>query len=108
MVITFSWLVITRAELHILEGILFAAIAFYSLYDWKQNYNLVLYSAVQITLILYWILCPGCGMLNPILCYFIAKICEDMDREIYDLTDSAISGHTLKHLFSGLALFFMF
>ena len=43
----------------------------------------------------YWLL---------FLFYFLAKISEHFDKEIYNLL-SFVSGHTLKHLFAALALY---
>ena len=107
MVLTFSWLLITHSKLNIIELVIYNFNAYYSLYIWKTQRNLLLYSAVQLSLILYWLLCLDCGMTTAILFYFAAKICEDNDRKIYMLTNRYISGHTLKHIFAGCALFFI-
>lgn len=105
MIMTFSWLIYTRSNLTIIENIIYIGISFYSIYEWRRTYNLLLYSSIQITLIIYWLICVECEMVYPVLFYFLAKICEDMDLYIYVLTNNTISGHTLKHIFSGLALF---
>lgn len=44
---------------------------------------------------------------RTIVIYVIAKIAELLDREIYSL-GQIISGHTLKHLFAGLAVYWIF
>ena len=45
----------------------------------------------------YWVLLSA---------YFIAKLCEHFDKEIYDILEF-VSGHTLKHLFAALGLYFL-
>jgi len=107
MVFTFSWLIFTRTYLTTIESIVYIAISFYSLYHWKRSYDLTLYCAIQLSMIIFWFLNIKCGMLLPVLFYTIAKICEDMDKQIYAFTGHQISGHTLKHISSGLALFVM-
>lgn len=37
--------------------------------------------------------------------YVVAKICEHFDSTIYQWTEQMISGHTLKHIFSAIALY---
>jgi hypothetical protein len=37
--------------------------------------------------------------------YVLAKLCEDRDREIYRALGGVVSGHTLKHLVAGAAIF---
>ena len=46
----------------------------------------------------YWLLLGG---------YFLAKLCEHFDAEIYTLTQQIISGHTLKHLVAAAAIFML-
>jgi len=38
-----------------------------------------------------------------LMCYAVAKACEDRDYEIFSWTNKTISGHSLKHVFAGLA-----
>lgn len=56
--------------------------------------------AIPLILILY---SPKVEFRKQILFIFLffgtAKICEKFDKEIYDLLDKVISGHSLKHLF---------
>ncbi|CAF0716814.1 unnamed protein product [Adineta steineri] len=40
----------------------------------------------------------ACGL------YTLAKLCEIADKQIFRLTSKTISGHTLKHIFSALAI----
>ncbi|RMD99715.1 MAG: alkaline phytoceramidase, partial [Bacteroidetes bacterium] len=40
-----------------------------------------------------------------LLLYVLAKAAELLDAPIYALSQQAISGHTLKHLIAGLAVF---
>eukprot|EP01129_Flabellula_baltica_P012994 TRINITY_DN5969_c0_g1_i1.p1 TRINITY_DN5969_c0_g1~~TRINITY_DN5969_c0_g1_i1.p1 ORF type:complete len:138 (-),score=8.69 TRINITY_DN5969_c0_g1_i1:30-443(-) len=37
--------------------------------------------------------------------YGIAKLAEHLDTEIYHMTNHIVSGHTLKHLIAGLAMY---
>jgi len=107
MVLTFNWLLIFRANLNIHESFIYNLIGIYSLYIWRRTNNLLPYATFQLTLILYWLICFECGMTYAIIFYFVAKICEDYDYQIYKLTNNYISGHSLKHIFAGLALFVM-
>ena len=50
---------------------------------------------------------PEAQIYMTIVLYVIAKIVEMLDREIYSL-GQMISGHTLKHLFAGLAVYWIF
>jgi len=38
-----------------------------------------------------------------LICYALAKLCEDRDYEIFNLTHNVISGHSLKHVLAGIA-----
>lgn len=40
--------------------------------------------------------------------YVLAKLCEHLDGFIYEITENLISGHTLKHIFSAVALYIWF
>lgn len=44
----------------------------------------------------YWIL---------IVCYFLAKVFEHFDKDIYNLLGLTISGHSIKHLVAALGLY---
>jgi hypothetical protein len=46
----------------------------------------------------YWLL---------LLCYFIAKLFEYYDKEIYTLLGGLISGHTLKHMVAALGMYIL-
>ena len=39
--------------------------------------------------------------------YLLAKICEHYDAQIHEVL-SVVSGHTIKHLFSALAIYFIY
>lgn len=40
--------------------------------------------------------------------YVLAKICEHFDVLIYQITNEFVSGHTLKHIFAAVALYYWF
>lgn len=42
------------------------------------------------------------------VCYALAVACEQLDRQIFEHLNQAISGHTLKHLFAALAPFWIY
>lgn len=41
-------------------------------------------------------------------CYLLAKVAEALDGPIHELTQHAVSGHTVKHLLAALALFYVY
>ncbi len=45
---------------------------------------------------------------NAFLCYGVAKVLEALDASIYTLTDQLVSGHSLKHIASGIACAYAF
>lgn len=47
------------------------------------------------------------NLLLVFFAYLISKLCEYYDAQIFDLL-KVISGHTIKHLFSALALYFIY
>ena len=106
MQISFTYLVLTKINLHFIESFIIVFYAIYSLCKWQITLDLIPYASFQLSIILYWLFFDT-SMLYPILCYIFAKICEDYDVEIYFLTHQNISGHTLKHIFAGIALFFI-
>jgi hypothetical protein len=81
-------------------------LTFGSLFNWVYNYNLIPYAAFQLSMIIYWLFMDN-TMLVEVTLYILAKICEDNDMQIYKITNNNISGHTIKHLVSGCALFFI-
>ncbi|PCI96487.1 MAG: alkaline phytoceramidase [Flavobacteriales bacterium] len=46
-------------------------------------------------------------LLYVIAAYTLAKICEHFDTQIFEFL-SVVSGHTIKHLFSALAVYFIY
>ena len=59
--------------------------------------------------LLLW-LCPprythGYMIMLALGCYVISKICEDRDRQIWELTRETVSGHAIKHLFAALGCY---
>lgn len=40
--------------------------------------------------------------------YILAKLCEHFDQSIFNLTHELFSGHTLKHVFAAIALYYWF
>ena len=42
-----------------------------------------------------------------LMCYGLAKVCEECDYEIYAVTKNQISGHSMKHALAGMATIFI-
>jgi hypothetical protein len=42
-----------------------------------------------------------------LLFYFLAKLTETFDKQIFNFTKSIVSGHTLKHLLAGIGIWFL-
>jgi hypothetical protein len=42
-----------------------------------------------------------------LLFYFLAKLTETFDKQIFFITNQLVSGHTLKHLLAGIGLWFL-
>ena len=79
---------------------------------WKYTDDLRLYVLVQflpLVIIAVLLLCyqPRHGgavhQTVALVCYAIAKICEERDYEIFHATNQKISGHSLKHVVAGLS-----
>lgn len=47
-------------------------------------------------------------LLMALAIYVLAKLAEDFDRAVFELTGNIISGHSLKHLLAALALFVVY
>ncbi|MCC7301988.1 MAG: alkaline phytoceramidase [Bacteroidia bacterium] len=64
---------------------------------------------ISLPLILYWSK-PGrpvvLGVSWILICYLLAKVTEHFDKEIFSLL-KLWSGHTLKHILSGVSLYYM-
>ena len=39
--------------------------------------------------------------------YFIAKVCEHFDQDIFQITGGAMSGHAMKHIFAALGCYYL-
>ncbi len=46
-------------------------------------------------------------LIYAFLAYFVAKLCEHFDTQIFEIL-TVVSGHTIKHLFSALAIWFIY
>jgi hypothetical protein len=106
MQISFTYLILFKITLNIYEQIFIILYSSYVLIKWKFTLDLIPYASFQVALIIYWLIFDK-NMLLSVIFYILAKICEDLDYEIYYLTHKTISGHTLKHIFAGFALFFI-
>ena len=106
MQIAFSYIICEKIDLNIYEQILINFISYGSLIYWKLTYDLIPYASFQLSMILYWLFFDNL-MLIPVLMYISAKIFEDNDLKIFNITNKNVSGHTLKHIISGLAIFFI-
>lgn len=107
MLLSFVYLILLRIELNLFEQIMISFYSLYSILKWKLFLDLVPYATIQLTLIIYWLIFPSYNMQYAIVFYIMAKICEDYDYKIYMLTNKIISGHTIKHILAGFALFFI-
>jgi hypothetical protein len=67
-----------------------------------------LYAVLALFVVLFLPPCytSGSDLLVVACLYVLAKICETADRQIFSL-GHVVSGHTLKHLASGLAGFWI-
>ncbi|KAL7539543.1 hypothetical protein ACHAXR_009378 [Thalassiosira sp. AJA248-18] len=84
----------------------------FSVLYWRVTDDLRLYALVQflpLILIAAFVVClqPRHGgaiqQAVAVVCYAVAKFCEERDYEIFILTNNRISGHSLKHVIAGLA-----
>lgn len=84
----------------------------FSLWLWQYSGSLWAWSVYQgggMLLIIVMACLPARTQRYPVylavvmICYGVAKLCELGDHQIYVLTQSWVSGHTLKHVFSALA-----
>ena len=50
---------------------------------------------------------PARPLVWVILWYGAAKVCETFDREIFELLGGNLSGHSLKHLLAGIAVYWV-
>lgn len=84
-----------------------------SLAAWWYAGNLLPWVVLQVggVLVLLLLACSRPQANNPtfrlglcVLCYGLAKLCELADEELFRLSGELLSGHSLKHLLSGLAV----
>ena len=93
-------------------GLLLYSYAILSILYWKYTGDLRLYILILIGLPLYLIFkyYKNVGLRNYlyiiISMYIILRISEHNDHLIYNLTDNQISGHTLKHIFAGIGIWY--
>ena len=40
--------------------------------------------------------------------YFLSKLAEHFDRQIFELLNHYVSGHTIKHLLAAIATFYFY
>jgi hypothetical protein len=106
MQFAFTYIIYDKIKINLIEKLLVSLISFGSLYYWSYNYDLIPYASFQLSMIIYWLLFDN-NMFIPVIFYILAKICEDNDLKIFNLTNKKISGHTIKHILSGIAIFFI-
>ena len=84
----------------------------FSVWYWRWSGDLRLYALIAIlplAIIAGLLLCcePKHGGKTKhafaLVSYGVAKACEKLDYEIYSWSDRRVSGHTLKHVFAGMA-----
>ena len=87
-------------------------IGVFSVVYWRWTDDLRLYALVQFLPLVVIAALLVCGQPTHggaiqqavgLACYALAKACEEQDYEIFDWTNKQISGHSLKHMFAGLA-----
>ncbi len=71
-------------------------------YDDLRLYGVAQFYPVLVLLILIegWLWAAGAA-------YAMAKVCEQLDRQIFDALHGTVSGHTLKHLFAAAGIYFI-
>lgn len=106
MQIAFTYMIYDKIKINLIENILVSLISFGSLFYWSYNYDLIPYASFQLSMIIYWLLFDY-NMFIPVMFYILAKICEDNDLKIFNITNKQISGHTIKHILSSIAIFFI-
>lgn len=76
--------------------------------DWLSMYVFVQFGGM---IILIYIALIGKNkefnkkIMYVLMWYVLAKVCEHFDQYIYNITSEMMSGHTLKHIFSAIALY---
>ncbi len=104
-----------RLELRLLSAALITGIA--SVFWWQHSGDLRIYIWVQgapLLAIPFLVMAfPGkytlrVFLLYGVALYALAKVAEFFDHEIYAISGTAISGHSVKHLLAGAAVFCVF
>lgn len=102
MIFIISYIIHLKLEF---DFILTLIIGIDSLMKWFFTLNLinyVIFQGVPLFVLLIF------GDLNSKIAacfYLVAKFCEDNDKKIYAFFNNKVSGHTLKHILSGIVLF---
>ena len=94
-------------------GLLLYSYAIFSILYWKYTGDLRFYILILIGVPLYIVIkyYKNIGLRNylyiiVIMCILL-RISEHNDHLVYKLTNYQISGHTLKHIFSGIGIWYM-
>jgi len=96
-----------------IRGLLLYIVGILSVIYWKYNNDLRPYILILIGVPLYIIVkhYKNIDLRNYIYIIIIANIIlrlsEHNDHAIYKMTNNQISGHTLKHIFSGIGIFYV-
>lgn len=107
MMLLLSELISIKMELDIhMTTTIYVTSVFSVLYWWITD-DLIPYSMFQVAPIIYFLIVGQYQMRSCVIMYMMAKIFEDNDKKIYDMTNKYISGHTLKHIAAGMALCFI-
>lgn len=110
MQIAFLFLIFNNIPLEIFEKFIMIYYSIGSVIYWNLTHDLILYASFQLSIIIY-LLIFNLNLFLPVLFYIFAKLFEDNDKYIFDITSNfnilIFSGHTVKHIISGLALFFI-
>ena len=97
--------ILTRAPLSLfvaLEAFGIASVIVSGVYDDLRLYGVAQYFPILVLLVMIegWLWAAGAA-------YAAAKACELLDAWVYAQTHHVVSGHTLKHLFAGLGIYFI-
>jgi hypothetical protein len=106
------WSSTTLHRPSLVEALLVTGACFGSVLYWVYLGSLWPYALLQfggllaiVTMTLRGRVLGGRGWWSLILWYALAKVFEQFDKQIFALTSQLVSGHTLKHLASGMAGF---
>lgn len=85
-----------------LEAFGIASVIVSGVYDDLRLYGVAQYFPVLVLLVLIqgWLWAAGAA-------YAVAKLCETFDVQIFRTLHGSVSGHTLKHLFAALGIYFI-